>query len=596
MAVASPPSQHSPANPLANAPAPRRARGFSGFSWRGASKSLITWIVALAVFGPFLIYPVAQVLLGAISIPDYANGTRALKLDLLLLPIQNETLTKSVINSFWLGVLSTTLSALMALPLAYASARLKFRGKELLTGLLLVPLLLPPLVGAIGLKQMLAREGFINTLLGRNENPIDFLGSTFLNGWGPILLVVLVTALHLYPLIYLNVSAAWANVDSSLEEAAENQGASAWRVFFTVTLPLLFPAFLSGALIVFIFAFTDLGTPLIFGFNEVAAVKIFNAKSGNDPAGYVLAFYLVFLAGGIFWASRRFLDGGRIATLARGTRRARETNVGGVLGFLVYLYFFAVIGLAITPHIGVVLSSFASDWTGTLFPTWTTENYLDLYRNPTSQAAASVKLSLFCAAFSMTLDVIGGAALAYALVRGKVWGRGILDTLAMLPLALPGLILAFGLLITYRDTALDPIFRSPIPLLVISYAIRRLPYALRSVSAGLQQMSVTLEEASLNMGASPLQTVWQVTRPLVTANLIAAGLLTFAFAVLEVSDSLILASGNQVPIAQAIYQLNTAGKLYAACALGVVGMIILTATFLLVNRLLGKQMGALFRA
>ena len=595
MAVASPapPTRHSPDNPLANAPNPRRR---PAFSWRSISTSVITWALALAVFGPFLIYPVYRVLIGAISEVDFASGARELHPEYLLLPLQNESLRASVINSFWLGILSTILSAIIALPLAYSAARLRFAGKTLLTGLLLVPLLLPPLVGAVGLRQMLAREGFINTLLGRNQDPIDFLGSTFLNGWGPLLLVVLVTSLHLFPLIYLNVSAAWANVDSSLEEAAENQGASAWRVFFTVTLPLLFPAFMSGALIVFIFAFTDLGTPLIFGFREVAAVKIFDAKSGNDPAAYVLAFYLVIMAGAIFWISRRFLDGGRIATLARGTRRARESSPGVLLGSLNYLYFFLVIGLALLPHVGVVLASFASDWTSTLFPTWTTDNYTELFTNPASLAASSVKLSIFCASLSMLLDVIGGAALAYALVRGRVWARGLLDTIAMLPLALPGLILAFGLLITYRDTPLDPILGSPIPLLVISYAIRRLPYALRSVSAGLQQMSVTLEEASLNMGASPWRTVWQVTRPLVTANLIAAGLLTFAFAVLEVSDSLILASGTQVPIAQAIYQLFNAAKLYQACALGVVGMILLTATFLLVNKLLGKQLGALFRA
>ena len=584
----------SPRNPLANAQSPKRR---PSFSWRSISTSVITWALALAVFGPFLIYPVYRVLLGAVSVADYGNGTRQIRLEYLLLPFQNSTLTQSVINSFLLAIASTILSSVIALPLAYSSARLKFAGKSLLTGLLLVPLLLPPLVGAIGLKQMLAREGFINTLLGRNgNNPINFLGSDFMNGWGPLFLVVLVNSLHLFPLIYLNVSAAWANVDSSLEEAAENQGASAWRVFFSVTLPLLFPAFMSGALIVFIFAFTDLGTPLIFGFKEVAAVKIFDAKSGDDPAAYVLAFYLVIMAGAIFWISRRFLDGGRIATLARGTRRARESSPGVLLGALNYFYFFLVIGLALLPHIGVVLASLASDWTSTLFPTWTTENYTELWTNPTSQAAGAIKLSLFCAALSMILDVVGGAALAYALVRGRVWARGLLDTLAMLPLALPGLILAFGLLITYRRTPLDPILGSPIPLLVISYAIRRLPYALRSVSAGLQQMSVTLEEASLNMGASPWQTVWQVTRPLVTANLIAAGLLTFAFAVLEVSDSLILASGQQIPIAQAIYQLNLAGNLYAACALGVVGMLILTATFLLVNKLLGKQLGALFRA
>ena len=200
----------------------------------------------------------------------------------------------------------------------------------------------------------------------------------------------------------------------------------------------------------------------------------------------------------------------------------------------------------------------------------------------------------------MSLDVVAGFALAYALVRGRVWGKTFLDTLAMLPLALPGLILAFGLLTTFRKDGnpLDPL-QNAIPLLIISYAVRRLPYALRAVSGGLQQMSVTLEEASLNLGASPIQTAWRITRPLVMANLLAAGLLTFAFAVLEVSDSLLLSiSNDNVPIAKAIYNLSISqtGGSFLACALGVVGMALLAITFLLANRLLGKQLGALFRA
>lgn len=581
-----------PVNPLANRPVSR-----SPIAWRAASTSLITWGLALLFFGPFLIYPVFQVLLGAIATPNFLTGTREVDLGLLLLPIQRESVRETVINSFWLGIGSTALATLLALPLAYASARLKFAGKAALTGLLLVPLLLPPLVGAVGLKQMLAREGFINTLLGRNQNPIDFLGSTSLGGWGPLLMIIVVTALHLYPLIYLNVSAAWANIDSSLEEAAENQGASAWRVFFTVTLPLLLPGYLSGALIVFIFAFTDLGTPLVFNFRDVAAVRIFDARSNtSDPSGFVLAFYLVIIAGLIFWISRRFLDGGKIATLARGTRRARESAPRGLLAFAVYGYFFLVIFASLVPHIGVVMASFAQDWTSRLFPEWTLDNYIAIFTNPAIPARDSIRISILCALASMTIDVIGGFFLAYALVRGRVWARGLLDTLAMLPLALPGLILAFGLLISYRYTFLDPLV-NPLPLLIISYAVRRLPYALRSVSAGLQQMSVALEEASLNMGASPLQTMWAITRPLVTANLIAAGLLTFAFAVLEVSDSLVLTAGsNQAPIAQAIYQLVISAKLFPACALGVVGMLLLTVTFLVANKLLGKQLGSLFRA
>jgi len=576
--------------------ASRVARVPRRFNMRAVWPSLLTWGLALLFFGPFLIRPVASVLLGAITLPN-AAGQRQLRFDLLLLPLQNPLMREGIVNSFYLALLATLAASLIALPLAYASARLRFWGKSFLTGLLLVPLLLPPLVGAVGLKQMLAREGFINTLLGRNQHPIDFLGSRFLNGHGPLLMVVFVAALHLYPLVYLNLTAAWSNVDSSLEEAAENLGASPSRVFRSVTLPLLLPGFLSGALIVFIFAFTDLGTPLVFGFSKVAAVQIFNAREDpNDPTGYVLALYLVILAAMVFWVSRRFLDGGKIATLARGTRRARETNVSPLTGFFVYALFFFVIALSLLPHFGVVLASFASDWTSRLWPAWTTDNYVRVFKDPTIPARDAIKISLFCAAVSMVLDVLGGFALAYALVRGKIWARGLLDTLAMLPLALPGLILAFGLLVSYRFTFLDP-FVNPLPLLIISYSVRRLPYALRSVAGGLQQLSVTLEEASLNMGASPLRTVWNITRPLVTANLIAAGLLTFSFAVLEVSDSLILAvSPDKIPIAQAIYNLEVDGKLFPACALGVVGMLLLSATFLLVNRLLGKQLGALFRA
>lgn len=561
-----------------------------GLPIRRSLLTLATWAICIALLGPFLVYPVGRVILGAIT----SEGKTDFKQ--LLLPLQDPQYRQSLLNSFYIGCAVTIFSSIIALPLAYAGARLRFFGKSLLTGLLLVPLLLPPLVGAVGLKQFLGREGLANLLLQTlhiTKKPIIFQELE-------LPMVVLVAALHLYPLIYLNVAAAWANVDTALEEAAENQGAGAWRVFRTVTLPLLLPGYLSGALIVFIFAFTDLGTPLIFGLDKVVAVQIYNARTDiHSPLGYVMAFWMTLLAGVIFWLSRRFLDGGRIATVARGTRRSGERTVKPWQGVLIYLYFAIVILLALVPHIGVVVASFASDWTSRVLPEWSLDNYRAIFGEHRDLAANSIKVSLICAALSMTIDVVAGFALAYALVRGNVWGRGLLDTIAMLPLALPGLILAFGLLVTYNGTRLDPISNSAMPLLVISYAVRRLPYALRAVSAGLQQTSVALEEASLNIGASPLRTMWQISRPLVMANLIAAGLLTFAFAVLEVSDSLILAlDPDNYPITRAILQLSTSisGGSFVACALGVIGMALLTTTFLVVNRLLGKQLGSLFRA
>ncbi len=540
--------------------------------------------------GPFLIYPVSQVLLGAIS------ENNAWQPSLLLLPFNDETTRTAMLHSFGIGGASTILASLFAVPLAFFVARWRFPGKDLLSGMLLVPLLLPPFVGAVGLKQMLGTEGVLNTLARQAHLPtVQWLDLQ-------VPMIVVVSALHLYPLIYLNLSAAWANIDPSLEEAAENLGAGAWKLWRSVTLPLLLPGYFSGALIVFIFALTDLGTPLVFNYNEVAAVKIFDAKTSFNSSGYVIAFWLTVAAAIVFWISRRVSDQSsqRIATLSRAASVGREKDARGWNRVLVYAVFAVVLFAAMLPHIGVVLASFAKDWTSRLLPEWTTQNYRDIFTNPVTNTLSSIKTSLFCAALSMSLDVLAGFALAYALVRGRVWGRVFLDTLAMLPLALPGLILAFGLLVTFRQDGnpLDP-QKNAIPLLVISYAVRRLPYALRAVSGGLQQMSVTLEEASLNLGASPLQTAWKITRPLVTANLLAAGLLTFAFAVLEVSDSLLLSiSSDNAPIAKAIYNLliSQSGGSYVACALGVVGMALLTVTFLLANRLLGKQLGALFRA
>jgi iron(III) transport system permease protein len=542
----------------------------------------------LALLGPFLLYPVARVLQGALV----QSGTFSPAL--LLLPLTDPLMREGLRNAFLLGVAVTILASVFALFPAFAAARIRFIGKPLLTGLLLVPLLLPPLVGAVGLRQLLAREGTINTLLREMKllaQPIDFLQLA-----APM--VVFVAAIHLFPLIYLNVTAAWANIDASLEEAAENLGASAARVLRSVTLPLLLPGYLSGALIVFIFALTDLGTPLIFNFRRVSAVQIFDARTNvHSPLPYVLALWLLLIAALVFWGSRRFLEGGRIATLARGTRRSRETEAKSWQLPLIYGGFFLVIFLALLPHVGVVLASFAHDWTSTLLPEWTLGNYRKIFGEQSGLAATSLKVSLLCACGSMFVDVAAGAALAWALTRGRVWGRGVLDALAMMPLALPGLILAFGLLAAFLETPLSPLANA-VPLLIIAYSVRRLPYALRAVSSGLQQTSVTLEEASLNLGASPLVTVWNVTRPLITANLIAAALLTFAFAVLEVSDSLILSlDSRNVPLAKAIFQLQMelGSGTFVACALGVLGMVLLTLTFLVANRVLGKQLGALFR-
>ena len=194
-----------------------------------------------------------------------------------------------------------------------------------------------------------------------------------------------------------------------------------------------------------------------------------------------------------------------------------------------------------------------------------------------------------------------GIAIAHVVIRSKIPGRQVLDFLAMLPLAVPGLVIAFGYLAMSQEgklfAFLNPV-RDPTILLIIAYSVRRLPYVVRSAAAGFQQSSETLEEAAQNLGCPPLKTTFKITLPLIAANLIAGGLLTFAFAMLEVSDSLVLAQKQAFyPITKAIlelFQLLGDGK-FIASALGVWAMAFLGVTIIGMSLILGKKLGAIFR-
>lgn len=554
------------------------------------------WLgLVAAFFAAFLFYPVSFMLRRAFG----TGGEFTLEYFGLWLasPLQREALG----NSTAIALLTTVLTTVLALPLAHGLTRYRFRGQALLGGLLLVPLIMPPFVGAIGLKQLLARFGSVNLLLMDlgwlpRDQPIDWLGAG--GFWG----IVLLQTLSLYPIMFLNLSAALANVDPALREAAQNLGASGSRVFRTVTLPLILPGWFAGAIIVFIWAFTDLGTPLIFGYARVVPVQIFDSitELNTNPMGYALVVVVLGLTLGLFLISKRLLAGRRYEMLARGHTAGSETVATRGQTAWLWLLGGGVLGLALLPHLAVVAHSLAERWFLTVLPdAWTGANYGELWGQ--GLTALSIRNSLFYASLSALLDLVLGVAIAWLLTRRRIPLAGLLDALAMLPLALPGLVLAFGYVAGFDFDVpwLNP-RENPTLLLIVSYSVRRLPYIVRSAYAGFQQTSVTLEEASANLGASPFRTLRKITLPLVLANLVAGTLLTFAFAMLEVSDSLILAMREQyAPITKMIYLLL--GRIEpnapsVACALGVVGMALLTLSLLLARRLLGRRLGQLFRA
>ena len=461
--------------------------------------------------------------------------------------------------------------------------------------------MLPPFVGAIGLKQILGQYGALNALiieLGLRPSgwTFDWLAANQFLG------IALVNAFSLYPIIYLNAVAALANLDPAMNEAAANLGCTGWRRFCKITLPLIKSGLFAGGTIVFIWAFTDLGVALIFDYSRLTAVQIFYGlkdMSGN-PFPYALVAVMLFSSVTFYALGKGLFGRDHYAMMAKATALGGPTAPSRGRAWLCTLFFSTVTAFALLPHLGVILVAFSSDWYATVVPTQLTFHNFELALGHPLTVPA-IANSLKYASISTIIDLILGLLLAYVIVRSKIAGRQVLDFLAMLPLAVPGLVLAFGYLAMSQEgkffAFLNPT-RDPTILLIIAYSVRRLPYVVRAAVAGFQQTSETLEEAAQNLGCPPLKAVAKITLPLITANLLAGGLLAFAFAMLEVSDSLVLAQKQiYYPITKAIYelfQLLGDGKLIAS-ALGVWAMVFLGIALTGLTILIGKKVGALFR-
>ncbi|HUU43068.1 MAG TPA: iron ABC transporter permease [Planctomycetota bacterium] len=551
-----------------------------------------------AFFLAFLVYPLFYVLKGSVV----KDG--AWTLEHFRTALDYWYFRGAVVNSLLLGVTVTLLTTAIALPLAAATVRYDFPLKRMVGVLVLLPLVLPPFVGAIGIKQMFAHSGAVNAFLSRVtwvlsevgilDAPVDVAIEWTRGGFW---MVAALTTLHLYPIMYLNVAASLASVDRSCEEAAENLGASRWNVFRRVTFPLMLPGYFAGASIVFIWAFTDLGTPLVLNYPQVIPRQIYDKL--NETSSYPLVVMVLVVTALMFVSARWFVRGRLHARMSRGAVRATPKKASRRGTFFILLFVFGVTFIAVLPHIAVVLSAVAApgSWQGTVLPTeFTLDNFVEIGTHRT--ALPSILNSLFYSALATAGAVVIGLVIAWLLTRERFFGQAVLDTTVMMPLAIPGIALAFGYVMSFRDGPLNPM-RNPVPLLVISYIVRRLPYMVRSAVAGFQHVSRSLEEASTNLGAGGLTTLRRITIPLVAANLLAGAILTFIFSMFEVSQSLVLAQDPRFfPIAGALNRLG--GRFsdgpWLACAMGVAGMVVLGTGLIVVGRFMGRRLGEVFRA
>jgi iron(III) transport system permease protein len=369
------------------------------------------------------------------------------------------------------------------------------------------------------------------------------------------------------------------NIDGAMEESAQNLGASGWTIFKRVIFPLAMPGFIAGAALVFVKVFDDLGTPLVLGVTNMLAPQAYlriTSVGVEDPMGYVISVIMVVFSVVALWMSALALKGRDFSTLQKGGSSIRQRRLNTLQSVLAYGWIGLVLLVVLAPHLGILLMSFSKVWSFSVLPdAYTLSHYSTVIQN-SSQMIWNTLLYCLTAA---GIDIMLGVAIAYLILRTQLPGRQWLDHLSSTALAIPGLVLAIGYLRMFKGQTL-PFTDTPIVttwvLIMIAYAVRRLPYALRSCMAALQQVHESLEEAANSLGAGRLSTIRRIMIPLMAGGILAGFVTSFITASVELSATLLLTSvESNAPMSYGIYlyMQSLAGRGPGA-ALGVIAVLI----------------------
>jgi iron(III) transport system permease protein len=498
---------------------------------------------------------------------------------------------RSLWNSLLLGLSTVACTSVLGFAIAFLLVRYDFAGRNLFSYLTLIPIISPPLVGVLGFTFILGRAGTVNVLLMDYLDlvkPINFVYG--LHG------VLLVETLHLFPMIALNVVDALGKIDPALEEAAESVGARGWRKLRTITLPLTTPGYVAGALLVFIWTFSDFATPLVLGVHDLLASQAYlNIVQFVDRRlfrmGIVISALMVLLALVFLVAARHYVaikDYSSLSYSRISRRRLSPLGQVAAIGFLS-----TVMLLSFIPYIGVVLASVGRGWSLTPLPVQYTLHYFERVIVETPKYILN---SFLYSGLAVVLCIVVGVPIAWLIARTQAPGRDTLDALNTLILAIPGTaigiayIRAFHFEIPPFDRALTS-FWIIIPIVL---AVRRLPYTVRGTYASLLLVHRSMEEAAASVGAPGLRSFRDITLPLIWRGVLVGALFSFMTSLQEASAVLFLSLGGWETITVGIFSFYIAGSASEAAALGVILILVASVSVVVINRIAGTRMGGMF--
>ncbi len=543
--------------------------------------SLVLWLI-LALL---VIYPLSFLILESFKIA----GTNQFGIKNYLDFFKDPYYLKTFTNTLFLGVLVLLATTLLGLPLAYILARYRLKGKTILTALILLPIVLPAYAGAFALIVFFGKQGTVNLLLlewGLISKPINFIYG--LHG------LVFIQTLHLLPFIVLSLSAGFTNIDPSLEEAAEVEGARGFKRFLTITLPLCTPNYLAGAVIVFLWPFTDWLTPLIFGLIDflpsIAYINI--AYHFTDMyrkyIGIVSVVVSSVICVAIFLISKRWVEKKKYTSLSKGTTlEGRIIEPGIFITILSYAYmvFIALLVLLIPTVLG--LSAFSRRWVLQPFPTyWTLDNFRLIFL----ESPLLLKNSFVFSGVALIFGIIFGLPAAYLITRTKVRGKEALDFVITLMLAFPGIAVGVSYLLAFWEGI--PLATHWI-IMPLSLFVRRLPYFLRMAHASYLQLDISLEEAAEVSGANKLRTFFNISLPLLLKGVFVGVVMFFIMAFQEISTAIFLYRGGWETLPIGIYLNWHRGMEFGiAGAMAFLMIVIIFILLIIISRIGGGILGA----
>lgn len=523
--------------------------------------------------GLFLLYPLFNVFGASLLDPEGERLTFANYVKVLGRPFYRG----AIVNTLSIGIAATLITTVLAVPLAFALARLPIPGKGALLALAATPLVLPSFVSAYAIVLLLGRSGIVTQWL--QSWGIGF-GSIY--GGGGIVLVYVLT---LYPYVLLPTLAAFKSVDVSMEEAAQGLGSSPGRTVWTVTLPIVLPAVLAGALLVFIETLENFGVPFVLAEDlpifAVEAFKLFIGETAPNPASAgVLGVLLILTTTLVLLVQRRFLSKRRFATNARKTPPLVKIGTG--LRIVATLYCWAIVLLALVPFFAIVVLSFMEFRGPVLHPNFSLANFGFLF----DRALRPLGNTLLFASLAALLATLVGVPVGYVVTRWRNGVATVLDVVATLPFAVAGTVLAIGFVVSFNAGFLV-LTGGPL-ILVLAYTVRKIPFAVRSASAIVHQIDPSLEEASISLGRSPLQTLLRIVVPLMLGGIVSGIVLTWVTVASELSATVVLYSGPWRTLTVVMFQSLEGGGAGIATAAASTLIVVTLVPIALLHRLVRR--------